>query len=128
VLCKRVDHVRILRDKLRERGENVCTLVGNEQTYDKDARILIGTYSKCGVGFDHVKLDSLFLCSDIVDFEQIHGRVFRKKGTIPLFIDLVDKFPTLKSHWYERKKLYEEMGGDIESYTIKKFKTNILDK
>lgn len=127
VLCKLVSQVKILRDKLRQRGESISTLVGTEQTYDPDARILIATYSKAGVGFDNPKLNAMFLASDVAEFEQIHGRVFRRKDTIPLFIDLVDKFSTLKSHWYIRKKLYEEMGGTIESYKIKKYKDAILE-
>lgn len=122
VLCKRVPHVRILRDKLRERGENVCTLVGNEQTYDENARILVGTFSKCGVGFNHPKLNAMLLASDIVDFEQIHGRVFRREDTVPLFIDIVDNFVSLNNHWCQRAKLYDEMGGTIKRYDIEKFK------
>lgn len=128
VLCKRVTHVKILRDKLQRRGENICTLVGNEQSYDPNARILVGTFSKCGVGFDKADLNAMMLASDIVDFEQIHGRVFRRVDNIPLFIDIVDSFKSLTNHWYERKKLYEEMGGTIYNYKIDVYKEKFLSQ
>lgn len=124
VLCKRVEHIKILREKLKAiNNDEYCVLFGNEQTYDTEARILIATYSKCSVGFNHPKLSGLILASDIAEFEQTHGRVFRDPKIKPIFIDLVDDFKPLKNHWYSRKKIYDEMGGDIKNYSLQKFKT-----
>jgi len=131
VLCKLVSHVKLIYNLLISRGFNkneISTLYGNQQTYNSDAKILIASFSKTGIGFDNPKLNAMILASDVVEFEQIHGRIFRKEDTIPLFIDIVDNFQSLKSHWYERKKFYEDAGGTVASYSIKKFRKEILNE
>lgn len=127
ILCKRVTHVKMLKKKLDEAGEYACTLAGNQQQYDKDARILIATFSKCSTGFDHPKLSGMILANDICEFVQCHGRIFRDPRKKPIFIDMVDDFPTLKNHWYQRKKVYESVGGEIVRYNLKKFKKEVLE-
>ena len=55
-------------EKLKKEGEDVTSLLGKQQTYNQDSRILVGTSSKAGVGFDHPKLDALLLASDIQSY------------------------------------------------------------
>ena len=117
ILVKRVTQGNILKRLLVESGETVATLLGSSTTFDKEARVLIGTSSKIGVGFSHVSLDALIMACDLeAYFIQYLGRVFRKQGKdhLPLVFDLVDKEPpTLKRHYSTRKKVYLSVGGTI---------------
>ena len=128
VLSKRVKQARYIAETLEEEKEYVTTLIGTEKEYDKEARILVGTTSKIGVGFNHPKLDTLILASDVADqrdrknpeiegyYIQILGRVFRRKDVVPVVFDLVDNFRSLKDHWNERKKVYENHGGEVKIF------------
>ena len=123
VLVKRIEQGQTLYQKLFERNDSVTTLLGSTQNFDKDARILIGTTSKIGTGFDHHKLDTLILCSDIeAYFLQYLGRVFRTQDNIPLIIDIVDDNNVLKKHYLSREKVYSEIGGIIYPVDTKKNK------
>ena len=79
ILTKRVElHGKKLLEMLHAVHESVDLFAGTDQTYDRDARILIATYSKAGVGFDNPKLDMLIVAGDVEEmFEQYMGRVFR---------------------------------------------------
>lgn len=117
VLCKRVIQANYLELKLKEYGEKVTSLIGSNQIYDKDSRILIGTSSKIGVGFDHPKLDALILASDIEQyFIQYLGRVFRTQKVEPIIFDIVDKFPLLVKHYKTREEIYKKHGGCIKIF------------
>lgn len=117
VLSKRVEQAQYIYDKLKEAGEKVSLLIKSETEFNKDDRILIGTTGKVGVGFDHDKLDSLIIASDLEEyFIQYLGRVFRRTDVEPLIFDLVDNNSILKKHFSTRKKVYEEVGGKIVNY------------
>ena len=120
ILSKRVEQVNKLVDMLRNEGEDVTSLVGIKKFFDTRSRILIATCSKAGVGFDHPKLDSLIIASDLEEyFIQYLGRVFRTEDGIPLIFDLVDNFKILQSHFYTRRKVYIEHGGIISDFSLK---------
>ncbi len=124
-------HVLLLRDILIARGISVDTLSGNKNTY-KDSRILIGTYSKIGCGFDEQmscpnwggqKSNMMILTGStksLTGLEQFTGRVFR--SDFPTIIDMVDNNRICKSHWSQRKKWYEDEGrnGEIHYIEMKK--------
>jgi superfamily II DNA or RNA helicase len=117
VLSKRVEQAQYIYDKLKESGEKVSLLIKSETEFDKNDRILIGTTGKVGVGFDHDRLDSLILASDLEEyFIQYLGRVFRRTDVEPFIFDLVDNNSILKKHFSTRKKVYEEVGGKIVNY------------
>jgi len=117
ILCKRVIQAKNLVNRLEQEGEDVTSLVGTQQHYGHDKRILIGTTNKCGVGFDHPKLNSLILASDIEQyFVQFLGRIFRTQNVEPLIFDIVDNNPILKKHARTRKSVYIEHGGVIKSF------------
>ena len=114
ILVKRIYQGEYLLSKL---GDEATSLLGTQQEYNKNARILIGTCQKVGTGFDHKKLDSLIIASDLKDyFIQYLGRIFRTKKGIPLVFDLVDDYSVLKKHWRERRKIYIEHGGTITNF------------
>jgi len=121
VLCKRISQAEYLMKRLNEEKEDVTDLFGTKQEFNRQSRILIGTTGKCSTGFDHAKLDTLLLASDLEQyFIQALGRIFRTKGgeTIPLVIDIVDEHPILKKHWMTRKDVYLEHGGKIKKLDV----------
>lgn len=119
VLVKRVSQGEYLSKKLSELGESVTDLIGSNQEFAHDARILIGTCQKVGVGFDHSKMDTLLLATDIEEyFIQYLGRVFRTADVEPYIFDLVDKNSTLVKHFNTRKDVYKEHGGIINNFKL----------
>jgi superfamily II DNA or RNA helicase len=114
VLVKRVSQGEWLVDQLTKAGEHVTSLIKDQQTFDKTARILIGTTQKISTGFSHSKLDTLLLGADVEQyFIQILGRVFRSKEVKPIIFDIVDKHRTLVKHFNTRKQVYTKAGGKI---------------
>jgi superfamily II DNA or RNA helicase len=117
ILVKRVEHGEYLIQNLKELGESVTSLLGKQQTFDKEARILIGTNSKIGTGFDHPKLDTLLCACDMLSYYiQFIGRVMRRKDVEPIIFDLVDSHPILRKHFEKRSKVYTKHGGEITKY------------
>lgn len=117
VLCKLVEQSKYLLNKLREKGENVDMFVSTQKKFNHDSRILISTFSKTGVGFDHPKLDMLIIASDVEEgIEQYVGRIFRRQDTTPIIIDILDDFKPLYNHYLTRRKLYLETGAEINDY------------
>ena len=124
ILSKRISQVEYLVKKLEEVGESVTSLVGVKKHFNYDSRVLIATVQKAGVGFDHPKLDSLIIASDVEEyFIQYLGRVFRTEDGFPYIFDILDDFPTLKRHYYTRRQVYLEHGG-----IIKKFNSREVEK
>ena len=120
VLCKRVAHVKYLVEKLEELDEDVTSLVGSKKFFNTESRILVGTVQKCGVGFDHPKLNTLIIASDLLEYYiQYLGRVFRTEEVIPIIFDIVDEHGVLKKHYYVRRKVYKDHGGIIKNTNIK---------
>lgn len=119
VLTKRVSQGEYLFKRLQEEGEDVTSLFGSNQEYKISSRILVGTNSKCGTGFDHPKLDALLLAGDLEQyFVQYLGRVFRTKDVKPIIIDLVDNYSLLSKHFNTRRKIYQDHGGTVVNFDL----------
>jgi superfamily II DNA or RNA helicase len=119
VLVKRVDHGKVLETMLKERNESVTTMFSSSKSFDKTARILVGTTNKLGVGFDHSRLDALCLATDIKDyFAQYLGRVFRNETVVPLILDFIDDNLVLKQHFNVRREQYQKSGGIIKRFDL----------
>jgi len=117
ILVKRIDQGKYLMKKLEEDGFKVDSLLGKQKYIETENKILIGTTSKCGTGFDAPKLDTLILAADIeAYFIQQLGRIFRRSGNNPMVFDLVDENGVLKKHYYSRRKVYLEVGGVIKDF------------
>lgn len=118
ILSKRVNQAKYLYSKLIDMGEDVTCITGSQTKFDTQARIVVSTYSKTGVGFDHPSLDALLLASDVDEgIEQYHGRVFRRTcEPYPIIVDIVDDFPSFKKHWYNRRRFYKERKGVVENF------------
>ncbi len=119
ILCKRIAQVEILQEAFEKSGETVTILIGGKKIFNENARILIGTAQKCGVGFDHPKLNTLLIASDLLEyFIQYLGRVFRTETVEPMIYDIVDEHSILYKHYLKRRKVYIEHGGTVKN-TIK---------
>ena len=117
VLCKLVEQSKYLLNRLKEEKEQVDMFVSTQKKFNHDSRILISTFSKTGVGFDHPKLDMLIIASDVEEgIEQYVGRIFRRQDTTPIIIDILDEFRPLYNHYLTRRKLYLETGAEINDY------------
>jgi superfamily II DNA or RNA helicase len=117
VLVKRVKQGNLLVKELEKNNESVTSLLGSNQTFDKDARILIATSQKCSTGFDHPKLDTLLLAVDCRDyFSQSLFRVFRRRDAEPIIFDILDNNPILFKHFQERSEIYKKHGGKIVNF------------
>jgi superfamily II DNA or RNA helicase len=122
VLCKRISQGKILLNMLQDIDESVTDLLGSKKDFNKDARIVVATTQKCGVGFSHDKLDALLLASDMEEyFIQYLGRVFRTPDVEPIIFDLVDNLSVLMRHYQTRKKVYIKSGGNIQETSLKHF-------
>lgn len=119
VLVKRIAQGNYLENKLKEADENVGSLLGTNQIFDRNVRILIGTNSKVGTGFDFAKINSLILACDLKNyFLQYLGRCFRDPSIEPYIFDLVDENGILKSHFFKRNYQYNRCGGLIRNYKL----------
>lgn len=118
ILCKRVSHVEHLLKRFTEEKVDATYLVGTKVQYNLQSKVLIATIQKCGVGFDHPKLDSLILAADVKEyFIQYLGRVMRRQDVEPYIFDLVDDNSVLKKHYYDRRKIYKNHGGIFQSFS-----------
>ena len=119
VLVKRIAQGHYLENKLKEENENVGSLLGSNQIFDRNVRILIGTTGRLGTGFDFTKINSLIFASDIKNyFLQYLGRCFRCPEVEPFIFDLLDENHILKSHFFKRKDQYIQCGGSLKNYTL----------
>jgi len=116
VLCKRKAQAKYLLQELKDLKESCDIFIASQKVVNYDCRVLITTYSKGGIGFDHPSLDMLIIASDVDSYiGQYHGRIFRKTENkkLPLIVDLVDKFGVLETHWRSRRSYYVSTGGKI---------------
>lgn len=114
VLCKRVSQSKYFYQVLKEKGEDVELYVASQKIFDYSCRILISTFSKVGVGFDHGKLDMLIMASDIQEgCEQYLGRVLYRSSITPIVIDFRESFRPFHKHMEYRFEIYKYNGGQI---------------
>jgi len=118
VLCSRKSQIKILAEKCEERGIDATTYYESMKApKNPDARVLIGTTSKLGVGFDDTTRNAMIFACDIANvenLEQYAGRVVHRTTDTPLIIDFVHNFTSLKRHWDTRKKYYKSIGASLE--------------
>lgn len=117
ILCARKTQVEILMTKADENDIDATSYYGSMKVpKNPAARVLIGTTSKMGVGFDDTTRNALILASDVAaaeNLEQFTGRVIYRTKDVPLIIDYIHNFPSLKRHWTTRKKFYEKIEADV---------------
>ena len=117
ILVKLIDHARVLQEQLTDAGIECSTFMNTDKFVNYTSPVLIATYSKGGVGFDHPGLDMLLLAADVEEnFMQYLGRVFRKDTTFPIIVDLVDNLSSCKSHSTTRNSVYKSVGGTVQRF------------
>ena len=117
VLCKRVEQCHFICESLKQTGASCDVFTGSSKTLDYTARVLVSTYNKSGVGFDHPNLDALVIATDVkAMIEQYHGRIFRRKDCKPILFDIVDDFGPFHVHYAMRRKYYLQSGAVIRRY------------
>lgn len=116
ILVKRKDHAFALKAIFDKFDVHATTLLGSDKSFDESARILIGTTSKIGTGFNHKRIDSLLIAADVQNyFVQFLGRCMRTPDVKPIVVDLVDDFGPLKKHFTNHRRLeYVNSGGVLE--------------
>lgn len=118
ILCKRKDHAKLLHKEFSDRGEDADVYAGSTKYVNYSCRILIVTYSKGGVGFDHPKLDTLICAGDVEEmYLQYLGRVFRVEYNYPIILDFRDKFFPLYKHQKTRLAVCKEAQGEIKDFS-----------
>ncbi|CAK7994945.1 A18 transcript termination helicase [uncultured virus] len=133
ILTTEVDHVKVLYEMFTnspDRGNlRIDYLAAKKSQYD-DSDILIGNVQKCGTGFDEagrcktwngIRINKVFLVGSFKDRDRLSqaiGRGFRAE--YPHIYHFVDNDPTIAAHWREGKKLYDELGADIDIQKIVK--------
>jgi len=114
ILVKRTEHALQLKNMLITLGQDCDCFMKNAKKVNYDCRVLIATYSKGGVGFDHPKLDMLIAGADVEEsFMQYLGRVFRRDDQQPIYIDLRDKMKSMESHSRTRLNICKETGANV---------------
>ena len=122
IMTTRVPHAEQLYEMLKATGESVGIMCGSRRTYT-NCRVLIGTISKVGVGFDQKaacadfdgkRINLLIVAVSTKQIEQIAGRAFRADN--PHIVHIVDDGKIFDNHlrecmiWYlqgERKDKVE---------------------
>jgi len=118
ILCARKTQIKLLEQLCIENEIDVTTYYESMKgPKNPSARVLIGTVSKLGVGFDDTTRNALIFGCDVANIENLEqytGRVIHRTKDVPLIIDFVHDFTSLKRHWTTRKKFYENIGGDLQ--------------
>lgn len=118
ILVKRVEHAKALQTIFKEKGIDSETIIGSSHEFDKSCKILIGTMSKVGVGFDHPPIDALCMAADVLEyFEQFLGRCMRRQDVEPVVIDFEDNFRPLIKHLNVRIQKYKKHGGVVTPFS-----------
>jgi superfamily II DNA or RNA helicase len=125
ILTKLVEHAQLLYEKISALGISCDYMYRNRNSYS-NCKVLIGTMSKIGTGFDQQtacvdfdgrRLDLLLLVASIksyIGLVQNVGRVFRASN--PIILHLVDKDNIFNSHWYRARTWYLSRGAKILKY------------
>lgn len=114
ILCKRVDHVNLLFEQLSSLGVSVTRVNAGDKNIDSDARVIVATIGKMGLGVDQPQLNMFILAGDAENYYfQYMCRVFRREDGIPLIFDIVDDDRSLKNHSRSRNKTYKSHGGEV---------------
>lgn len=122
ILTKRVSHGEHLMKLFKEAGITVDSMMGSKKTYT-NSRVLIGTFSKIGTGFDEATAsthfegnlsDSLIICHSVAktpNFEQYRGRVMRTKNPTVYWLNVANR--VIRSQLTEIKKHVIKTNGTI---------------
>lgn len=132
LLTERVEHAYHLASKFTGFVKNIIVLTGKvsqkeaqtnlkklEDLPDNEERLIIATGKYIGEGFDHAKLDTLFLTCPISwkgTIQQYVGRLHRQhhqKSQVKVYDYIDQKEPMLQRMFEKRLRAYQTMGYKI---------------
>lgn len=132
ILTERLDHVHDLESSFKGFAKNIIVLTGGmtkneekekirklEEIPDNEERLIIATGKYVGEGFDHARLDCLFLAMPISwkgTLQQYVGRLHRLhelKSSVKVYDYIDHKEPMLKVMFEKRMKGYHSMGYKV---------------
>lgn len=132
VITKRLEHARLLFDRLRGAAQNTILLTGALSAEEKrsannrlknvpqdESLILIATGQYIGEGFNFPRLDTLFLTAPISsknNVEQYAGRLNRDypgKEDIIIFDYVDNQIPMLSNMYKKRVRTYHKIGFNL---------------
>lgn len=123
ILTDLVAHATGLCQAIQNMGIWCDYMAGKKKSYN-DSRVLVGSVSKTGTGFDEEmacadfggeRIDLAIICFSTKKatlLEQTAGRAFR--ADFPTIIHLVDDNPSVKRHWTTAQGWYRSRNGVIE--------------
>lgn len=134
VLTDRIEHINLLRDKLRN-IDNLFIISGQSKANEKkffyeklnncdNGFVILSTGKYVGEGFDEKKLDTLFIISPFKwngTLEQYVGRLHRKNCNKKdvLVYDYIDiNVKTFENMYHERLRGYKRLGYTINDEDI----------
>jgi superfamily II DNA or RNA helicase len=118
VLCKRKDQATWIYNTLKKYKYDCELYMGSKKTVNIEAKIIVATCSKSGVGFDAPNLDMLILASDVQEqWLQYLGRVFRREHHFPIIIDIIDDFHPLRKHAATRIDICKQAGAQVVNFS-----------
>ena len=127
ILTWLVDHTKLLHKELKSKNESCDYLCGAKKSY-KDCRVLVGTMSKIGTGFDQAtacadyaggEFDILILACSMRKISMITQNVGRIRSQTPIIFCFVDDDPIFENHWRILKSWFLNRGGNIEEKSMK---------
>lgn len=132
ILTERVEHVAILEAMFKDFAKNIIVLTGGMKSKEQseklsalqnlkanEERLIIATGKYIGEGFDHARLDTLFLVMPLSwkgTLQQYVGRLHRvhdEKSVVKVYDYVDQKEPVLKKMFDKRMKGYQSMGYRI---------------
>jgi len=112
ILCGRIAQAEEIYEGLLGKGDSADIFCGTTQTYDPNARVLVASAQKAGVGFDNSRFTMLILAFDVKDVRQFEGRIRTNRNIV---LDIVDANKTLDKHWKIRKRSYTKRGATFQT-------------
>lgn len=126
ILVKYIFHAKLLYEMLKDEfNEDVQLYAGNVNKI-VNSRIIVGTLSKMGDGFDAenkvkdydgIPIDLVILAGDVIKCEQPFGRGWRSE--LPKIINIVDKDKALENHNNTRLKWIRSAKGTMINVNFK---------
>lgn len=132
ILTERVEHVKILEVMFKSFVKNIIVLTGGMKSKEQseklnilqnlntnEERLIIATGKYIGEGFDHARLDTLFLVMPLSwkgTLQQYVGRLHRihdNKSVVKVYDYVDQKEPVLQTMFDKRLKAYQSMGYKI---------------
>lgn len=128
VIVRNLEPTNLLIDVLTKEGISAVSFTGEDE-HLYEARVIVGTLSKIGTGFDKANtcldyngkpIDMVVFWTSIADpgcLTQVAGRGFRSDSCT--MVHLVDDYKICKNHWRNAKKVYEDdIRNEVHSLSI----------